>query len=534
VAHYGTRSRIEDEFHHNLRGALAVKVYREMLDNEPIIGGARNVIEWAIRQVPWVVREASSRPMSVKAAYLLETCMEDMEMTWTEFISDALSQIWFGWAGFEKVLKVRSGPSADRSRNSAYDDGLLGWRGFFLRSQETLREWEWDDEDNVIGWWQQAVNQNAPVFLPAEKMVHFKLISNRGSPEGRSLLRSVYRPWYFMKRIQELEAIGIERDATGMIVLRLPLSYWDGDQTKRDKFDRMARLIKRNEYEGITFPSSQDREGKPTGFNIEQMASGGPRQISPREAIRGYQREIGINFNTQFQQLGSDGVGSNALSQDQTSMFRMGLGSVLASIRDTLNRDPVNEIQELNGIPVEDRAWIDFGDMEKPDLIGFANAMKTLVDATILTPDDKIERHVRDLFKLPVQDGKPDDEQADDMETDDAESLAEDSVGEVEEAPESEQEDAEESIGKMAVPADVRKIAASMLEKWHALPPGKRTKSVVALSRAKMLARGAIPESQVKAMKSFHGNTKSPKQGTLKHQQWLANGGEAGRKWVLG
>lgn len=538
VIHYGRRGRVEDEWHPNLRGRAAVRVYREMVDNDSIIGGARNVIEWAIRQVPWRVKEASNNPAAREAKEFVESCLLDMEHTWAEFMSDVLSMLWYGWATFEKVYKVRSGASRDRSRNSRFDDGRLGWRGFFIRSQETLQDWEWDEEDNVSGWWQQAVTQPFSVFLPSEKLIHFRMTANRGSPEGRSILRNAYRPWFFMKRLQEIEAIGIERDLAGLPVIRLPLSMWESKTADRARFDRMVQMIRRNEHEGLTFPASLDREGKPTGYDIGLMNSGGQRAMSAREAIRGYQREIGINFNTQFQQLGTDGVGSNALSSDQTNMFMIGLGSVLCSIRDTLNRDPVNEVQELNGYRVEDRAVLEFGDLEKPDMVRFSTAMKTLVDASIVTPDAGLERYVRDVLQLPKRDETPDDDDVTtEVEGELAMDIAEQVAGEPAEPGSGEQGgDADMVVGpaeKVRVPESVRAVAAGMLEDWGALEPRKRTRSVVALSRAKLLARGTIPASQMEALKSFHRRVKAaPHPGTLAEQVWRANGGAPARDWV--
>jgi hypothetical protein len=282
-----------------------------------------------------------------------------------------------------------------------------------------------------------------------------------------------------------------------------------------------------------------DREGKPTGYDIGLMNSGGQRAISAREAIRGYQREIGINFNTQFQQLGTDGVGSNALSSDQTNMFMIGLGSVLCSIRDTLNRDPVNEVQELNGYKVEDRAQLEFGDLEKPDMVRFATAMKTLVDATIITPDEPLERYVRDVLQLPKRDESPDDEEdvSTEVEGELAMDIAEETAGEPAEPGDGgDQGDAKEPVGpaeKVRVPDAVREVAAGMLADWGTLEPKKRTRSVVALSRAKMLARGTLPGSQLEALKAFHRRVKTaPTKGTLAHQVWRANGGAAARDWV--
>ena len=44
----------------------------------------------------------------------------------------------------------------------------------------------------------------------------------KGNPEGRRILRDAYRAWYFKKRLEEFEAIGVERDLAGMPVGKVP------------------------------------------------------------------------------------------------------------------------------------------------------------------------------------------------------------------------------------------------------------------------------------------------------------------------
>ncbi|MGI6498023.1 MAG: hypothetical protein ACOX0U_04265 [Oscillospiraceae bacterium] len=59
----------------------------------------------------------------------------------------------------------------------------------------------------------------------------FRTKSRKGSPEGRSILRNAYRSWYFKRRIQEIEGIGIERDLAGFPTLTAPegMNIWDED-----------------------------------------------------------------------------------------------------------------------------------------------------------------------------------------------------------------------------------------------------------------------------------------------------------------
>lgn len=528
VQHYGKQSRVEDEWHPNLRGRTALKVYREMRDNDSTVGAAANIIEQTISQVKWRFDPASTKPRAVEAAEYCQGVMDDMETSWADVISDALSQLWFGWASLEKVYKVRDG------ENSRFNDNRIGLSGLFIRRQDTLEAWQWDEKsgDKVVGWWQQSWStQNAPVFLPMGKLAHFRTMSNGQNPEGRSMLRNAYRSWFFLKRLQEIEGVGFERNLEGIAVIRLPMSLWEGKADQRAPFDKMVQLIKRNEHMGMTFPARTDREGKPTGYDIELLTSESAAVVMTaiREAIKDYGKEIAVVLNTQFQKLGMDKVGSFALSSDQTSMFAMGLGSILGRMKQTFQKDVFNEVQELNGFNQEDFATIEHSDIEKPDIEKFAKAMATLAGVDLLRPDQGARTVVRDLLSLPEeQQEQPEDEDEDIDEQ--AEQIAGELVGE-------NQTDDSEPIesNKSVVPADVQETARTFLLQWVSMSKKNRTKSVLMLARAKMLAGGKTDAVTLDSMRRYFKSNKAPgDMFSTSWQYWQANGGDAARSWLKG
>lgn len=538
VPHGGRRSRVEDEWHPSLQGWRGIRILREMRDNDAIIGGAANIIEQMIEQVTWRCVPSKKKPRAtiggIPVNEFVQSCLDDMSHTWAEFSSDVLSMLWFGWAAFEKVYKRRDGIQ------SIYSDNRIGFDGFYIRRQETLTEWEWDAEhnDQVLGWWQQPCGYTGkPVFLPMDKLIHFRTKPNRANPEGRTLLRNAYRSWYMMKRLQEIEGVGFSRNLEGMPWMNLPLGHWQ-DPTKKAPFERMVQLITRNEFMGGVFPAKTDHEGKPTGFDMQLLTSGSAAAVQSaiREAIQGYQREIAINFNTQFQQLGSNG-GSHALSSDQTSMFAVGLGAILRNMKETLNRGPIDEVQEINGIPVDDRAYLEHSDIEKPELDKFATALQGLTAVDLFRPDRAARAVVRDLFSMPEE---QDDVDMDDHEDTDpeADALADDLMGGDDDGGGG--PPVPTMKGNVPVPEDVRATASAFLAMWKALPKTARINSVVMMTRAKRLSSGNVSQSMMHSIKDFFATSKiRPIPGVVTpfavaQQYWDANGGDAGQRWTGG
>lgn len=142
-----------------------------------------------------------------------------------------MSFLTFGWSFHEIVYKRRAGNSRDPRLNSKYTDGLIGWQKLPIRSQETLFRWEYDDHDNLTGMTQLPPPKYVMATIPIDKALHFRTKSRKNNPEGRSILRSAYRAWYFKRRIQEIEGVGIERDLAGLPTLTAPpgVDIWNTD-----------------------------------------------------------------------------------------------------------------------------------------------------------------------------------------------------------------------------------------------------------------------------------------------------------------
>ena len=74
------------------------------------------------------------------------------------------------------------------------------------------------------------------------------------------MLRNAYRSYYFLKRIQEIEAIGIERDLAGLPVLEVPEELMSSkanssQKSLRASLEKLVSQIRRDQREGVVMPS---------------------------------------------------------------------------------------------------------------------------------------------------------------------------------------------------------------------------------------------------------------------------------------
>ena len=390
-----------EEFLSELRGRKGAEVFTEMSNNDETIGAILFAIEMLVRQASWNVEPGGSTAKDREAAEFVNSCMDDMQQTWIDTISEILSFLTYGWSFHEIVYKRRMGRTKDNRTSSKYDDGLIGWMKLPIRSQETLYQWEYDDQDNLIGMTQMPPPDFGLITIPMNKAMLFRTRSRKDNPEGRSILRTAYRSWYFKRRIQEIEGIGIERDLAGLPVITTPegMDIWDKDDEDmnaiRAGLEAMVKNIRRDSTEGLVLPF---------GYTFELTSTGGSRQFDTNSIIARYDTKISQTVLADFIQLGHESVGSFALSSDKTNLFSMAICAFLDIICQTFNSQGIPALIDINGdhfAGVTDYPRLTHGDIEDVDLATMATFIKDMTSIGVIIPDESLEDYVRQLGKLP-------------------------------------------------------------------------------------------------------------------------------------
>lgn len=395
---------IEEEYERALTGINRHKVYAEM-QNDAVIGAVLYAIEMLIRQVPWNTQPAHDGATAVQAADFLRECLSDMSTGWVDTLSEILTFLTWGWTYMETTYKLRKGPEQKDGRyRSKYTDGKIGWRSWSIRAQETLDEWEFDENGGIRGLWQMAPPNYDRVFIPIEKALLFRTTTRKGNPEGRSILRSAYRAWYFGKNIENIEGIGIERDLAGLPVGYLPaamLAAQDSEsQTAVAAYKQLIINIRRDEQEGVLWPLYFDENGNQTS-KLELLSTGGSRQFDTDKIVRRYDQRKAMTVLADGILLGHDGVGSFALADSKTNLFSVALGGFLdmiAGITDdgrpvgVVNEYAIPRLMQLNNIPPDDYPILTHGDIESVDLGQLGDFISKLAGAGApLFPNQELE-----------------------------------------------------------------------------------------------------------------------------------------------
>ena len=403
--HSGTGTIFFEEFLQELRGIKGVQAYTEMADNDATIGAILFAIEMLMRNVDFKIEPAGNSAKDKAAAEFVESCMDDMEQTWADTLSEILSFMTYGWSYHEIVYTRRVGKTSSPITNSKYADGLIGWRKLPIRSQDTLYGWEYKDgTDDLIGMTQVPPPDYERVTIPLDKALHFRTRSRKNNPEGRSILRTAYRAYYFKKRLEEIEGYGMERDLAGFPVLYAPADMDIWDEEDEDMQKTLARAeyivssIRRDAREGLVIPGGEN------GWKLELLASSSKRQFDTNAIIDRYDKRIATSVLADFTMLGQQQVGSFALADSKTKIFALAIGTYLDVICEVFNNQAIPRLIDINGDHfkgITDYPTMTHGDIEETDLAQFASFIKEMIGSGVLQPDEELEKEVRRVGGLP-------------------------------------------------------------------------------------------------------------------------------------
>lgn len=398
--------RIYDEIDKKLTGDKWRKAIREMAETDSSIGGLLFLIEMIARQVEWKITPFADTPEDEDLALFIRQCLfEDMQQTWQSTVAEILSFVPWGWSWFEIVYKRRGGLSTDKTKNSRFTDGRIGWRKWAIRAQESLYEWQFDDWDEVTAMVQQPEPDFQIRTIPVEKSLHFRPSAHKQNPEGRSILRRAYRDFYFKRHIENIEGIGIERELAGLPKIGAPPEIFKQNATPDQKemlryLQDLGSKIRQDEVAYILYPLEFDVKGNKK-FDFELVTSGGERSIDVAAAIDRHDQRMLMAAMADFLLLGSKETGSYALGDTKFRAFLKAAKTWLDSICDTVNQHAIPQLLRLNGKSSDRAPYLEAGTLDDISLKDLGSYVDILTKAGVVFTDEE-KTYLKGRANIPV------------------------------------------------------------------------------------------------------------------------------------
>ena len=418
-----SNGQILEESKQELRFPESIKTYKKMA-MDTTLSSALGLYEMMVARVGWrCVPPKDPTPAEQAKADFVNSCLEDMEHSWFEFIKEATSMYTFGFSVHEKVYRQRL-----KRTGSKYNDGLIGLRKLPIRSQDTISKWIFDSTGrNLVGLEQDVTFsddlyrfttlKDTKVTIDRPKFLLFRSNVKRDNPEGVSLLKNCYQSWKWRLALEEHEAIGVSREMRGIPVIYIPPHYMSPDASVEQKaiydyYKRAVTNLHMNEQTGMVMPMAYDPDSKQPLFKFELMSVMGTKGYDVGSIIQRYDNKMLMAFYADLLKMGQEKVGSFSLAGAKTNILAMAIEHRLMEIQTVLNTDLIPQLFALNKWADERLPTFVFDDLDEEDLDEFSKAVQRIFSVNAVEFDRPVANLIRK--KLGVEEKAVNEKVADD------------------------------------------------------------------------------------------------------------------------
>ncbi len=374
---------IADEYNNDLQGQAGLTVYDKMRRSDAQVQAVLWVCELPIRSARWAVEPGTDDARGAEIAEAVEAnLLEEMSITWDDFLRHALLMLPFGFMVFEKVWERR--------------EGGLRYRKLAPRMPQSIDKWDMEADGGLKGV-QQLVWANGTFerpYIPIEKLLVFTNRKEGANWAGMSLLRAAYKHWYYKDQMYRVDAIAMERHGVGVPYVKM------GAEAAVEDYEEAADIL-----QSLHAHERSYVVGKHCWEEFSMVGIDRPTQsvVSLKESIQHHDVMIARSILAQFINLGSTETGSYALSEDQSSFFLMALQAVANQITDVMNTYAIRPLVDVNWGPQEAYPRLTYSKLEQRALSTYGDAIQKLISSGAIVVDEGLRDTIRDLYGLPEE-----------------------------------------------------------------------------------------------------------------------------------
>jgi hypothetical protein len=364
------------EYNSELQGLSGLEKYDKMRRGDATVRGTLRLAKTPVLSARWFMEPASDSVIDQNKAKFAWCCLTDyMSITWPQVLTEALLMIDFGYYMFEKVwtTKIINGKE------------YVVWQKLAPRHPMDVIRWHYDDHGGPAGV--EMVNPNPMqdnIKIPIDKLLVFSFDKEAGNIEGLSILRSAYKHWYYKDKLYMIDAIQKERHGIGIPVIKLPMGFSNDDKREADQ---LGRNLRTNERAHVVLP--------PNWELIFAKLEGQP--VDAMKSIDHHDKQIQKNILVAF-------MDGNAKEEDQT-MFLKATRFVADIAADTFNAYGIPQLIDYNFVRGDKYPKLRARRIgEQADWRTLSFAIRNLIGAGVIRPDDKLEESIRQEMDLPKAD----------------------------------------------------------------------------------------------------------------------------------
>ncbi len=410
-----TNGQIIDEANRVFRYPAFLKTVGEMR-TDPTVAAALNVYRMMITRVQWTVEPPMNATETDKErAAFVQSCMTDMEGSWSQFISEVITYLEYGFSVQEKVFRRRL-----ERNGSKFKDGLVGIRKIAPRSQDTIRHWNFSQDGRELLSISQSIaymehsaryaaNTDAKdgmINISRDKFLLFSADSVKGNPEGKSLLKSVYLPYKQLTMLKDQLLLGIAKDLAAIPIVYLPPDMMDSNAEPEKKaayqaYQTLVNNVAAGTQRGVIMPMMRDEQGNQV-FDFKLLEAKGTSKFDIPSIIKQLQNDILVALSCDVITMGADVQGTFSIKDTKTNLCAMAVEHRLNEIRNVLNSDLLPQLFALNGWSQENMPTFEFGDIADIDSEAFSKLVQRVASVGLVEIDRSVLNKIRQVLGVPL------------------------------------------------------------------------------------------------------------------------------------
>lgn len=326
--------------------------------------------------------QTASRPLRTRGRF-----------SFHEHLRLALTELVYGHAFFEQVYDLTSEPGRAHLKK-------LAWR-----PPRTISAIDVAPDGGLVSITQNPIAAGGSPSIPVARLVAYVNEREGGNWLGQSLLRAAYKNWLLKDRELRAQALTIERNGLGIPVYEGAPVPDSATATERDTWLQSEKTAGLALAKGL-------RAGDAAGASITNGANLSLLAVSGKLPDTGgpiayHDEQIARAVLAHFLNLGTQ-TGSWALGSTFADFFTNSLNAVSTHIADVLQQHVVEDLVDLNWGSAEPAPQVVVASIGSAQ-DATAEAITSLVNAKVITPDQNIEAFMRAQYGLPPIESGTDD-----------------------------------------------------------------------------------------------------------------------------
>lgn len=349
----------------------------ENMRADPAVTAALAALTYPLLGATFTVEAASDDPEDVRLAEFVEAGLANMT---TDLMTHRM----------EALDSVGDGVSVFYTRYEEREDGLYHLRKLKLLPNKAITTWHVEEEHGGPDGVSQVLPTGREERFSMDDLLVFTHMRRGDSLHGRPALRAMYRPWFLIDKLSRIGAIAVERGASGTPWAR----YVGGSDTEAAKLDRALQGLHANER---AFFRVDDQV---TDWGIKGIEGA---TVDPVPMMEFQRRDLFLAPLAQFLALGTDGVGSMALSGDHSSFFILALQFIARELEDTYNRYLIPRWIGYNWTVAADRLpRVKHGPLDRRDVGAWTQSVAAMVQAGVPLPMEALAEEATRMLGITV------------------------------------------------------------------------------------------------------------------------------------